>query len=239
MTNRILPCLGTVAVLSQLAFFAGCGGSNSGSTGSAGTTGSSTGVAGTTGAAGTTGSTGAAGTTGSTGAAGTTGSTGTAGTTGAGGSAPGQPTCASTVAKAGTCAATDQQLCYKTCGPADTGFKSETCNGGSYTEGSCTFPPGDYTCEALPTSIPAACPTTAPEAGSAQPACTVPTCTVCGGYNMNGTTPTQTTGYLDSTGAPKVGYCVCAGSTPATMHWSCASTTAWPCPATMSGVTGC
>jgi hypothetical protein len=230
-----------VAVLSQLVFFAGCGGSNTGSTGSAGTTGSSTGVAGTTGstgAAGTTGSTGVAGTTGSTGAAGTTGSTGTAGTNGTGGAAPGQPACASTVAKSGPCAATDQQLCYKTCGPADTGFKSETCNAGTYTEGSCTFPPGDYTCEALPTSIPAACPTTAPEAGSAQPACTVPACTVCGGYNNAGT-PTQTTGYLDSGANPKVGYCICAGSTPATMHWSCASTTAWPCPATMSGVTGC
>src|SRR5665213_303551 len=111
MTNRILPCLGTAALLSQLVFSAGCGGSNTGSTGSAGTTGSSTGVAGTTGA------TGAAGTTGSTGAAGTTGSTGTAGTTGTGGAAPGQPACASTVAKAGACAATDQQLCYKTCGP--------------------------------------------------------------------------------------------------------------------------
>jgi hypothetical protein len=247
MTNRILPCLGTVAVLSQLVFFAGCGGSNSGTPGTAGTTGS-------TGAAGTTGSTGAAGTTGSTGAAGTTGSgsagttgsgtAGTTGSTGTGGSPPGTPACgtaASTnmaIAKSGTCISTDTQLCYKTCGPANTGFKSETCSGnpGIYNEGDCTFPPGDYSMYAIPTAIPPTCPTTAPEAGSAQPACTVAPGIVCGGYSNNGT-PTQTTGYLDSTGAPKVGYCVCAGTT--TMHWSCASTTAWPCPATMSGVTGC
>jgi collagen type VII alpha len=254
MTNRIVARFGAVAVVSQLFLFMGCGSSNNpstttgagGTTGAAGTTGS-TGTAGTTGStgtAGTTGTTGTAGTTGSTGTAGTTGSTGTGGTTGAGGAAPGQPACGNTVssampiAKSGTCTSADTQLCYKTCGPASVGFKSETCSGnpGIYNEGDCTFPPGDYSSYAIPTSIPPECPTTAPEAGSAQPACTIASNIVCGGYSNAGT-PTQTTGYLDSTGAPKVGYCVCAGTT--TKHWSCASTTAWPCPAVMSGVTGC
>ena len=238
MTNRILPCVGTVAVVAQLFLFLGCGGSNTPSTGTAGTNGAAAGTTG-SGTAGTTGA--AAGTDGS-GTAGTTGS-GTAGTTGTGGAPPGTPACGNTaagvaIAKNGSCTAADTQLCYKTCGPASSGFKSETCSGdpGVYNEGDCTFPPGDYSAYAIPTSIPADCPTTAPEAGSAQPACTVAAGIVCGGYSNNGT-PTQTTGYLDSTGAAKVGYCVCAGAT--TMHWSCASTTAWPCPATMSGVTGC
>jgi len=247
MTNRIVARFGTVAVVSQLFIFMGCGSSNNpstttgagGTTGAAGTTGA--GTAGTTGAgtAGTSGA-GTAGTTGS----GTAGTTGSAGTTGAGGGAPGQPACGNTVstampiAKSGTCTSADTQLCYKTCGPANTGFKSQTCSGnpGIYNEGACAFPPGDYSSYAIPTTIPPECPTTAPEAGSAQPACTIASNIVCGGYSMNGT-PTQTTGYLDSTGAPKVGYCVCAGTT--TKHWSCASTTAWPCPAVMSGVTGC
>jgi hypothetical protein len=141
-----------------------------------------------------------------------------------------------TIKKGGACATTDTQLCYLTCGPSNTGYKSETCTSALYVEGDCTFPPGDYSAYALPTSIPATCPTTAPEAGSAQPACVVAAGVVCGGYNNAGV-PTQTTGYLDSGAAPHAGYCVCAGTT--TKHWSCASTSAWPCPAMMSGVTGC
>lgn len=238
MTNRILPCLGTVAVLSQLAFFAGCGGSNTGSTGAAGTTGSSTGVAGTTGStgvAGTTGSTGVAGTTGSTGAAGTTGSTGTAGTTGTSGTAPCGSTAAGTaIAKGVACTSTDTQLCTKTCGPEKAGTKTETCTAGAYVEGSvCSFPAvstvtanGTYMCYALPATAPTVCPTTAPMASTA---CTIPDCTVCGG-----TATGTTTGYLDSTGASKVGFCVCQAAA-ASPTWSCASATAWPCP----GNTGC
>jgi len=42
---------------------------------------------------------------------------------------------------------------------------------------------------------------------------------VCGG----------TTGYLDSTGAAKTSYCVCQASL-SNPTWSCASSTAWPCP---------
>ena len=116
------------------------------------------------------------------------------------------------------------------------GFKAETCTGGVYAEGPCEFPAdgpvagGDYSCFSNTTTDDAACPATAPQHG--QPCtltmcaipCTGTACAVCG----------VTTGYLDSSGAAKQGYCVCiAGS--AGNKWACASTTAWPCP----GNTGC
>jgi hypothetical protein len=234
MTNRIVPCVGAVAVVAQLFLFLGCGGSNTGTAGAAGTNGA---AAGTTGAAaGTTGS-GTAGTSGS-GTAGTTGSTGTAGTTGTGGASGGVPTCASTVVKGGTCAATDSQLCTKTCGPEKTGTKTETCTAGVYVEGSvCSFPAvapspstdGTYMCWAVPATANAACPTDPTMAPQASMPCTLTDCIVCGG-----TTTGQTTGYKDSGGAAKAGFCVCQ-SAAAAPTWSCASTTAWPCP----GYAGC
>lgn len=122
--------------------------------------------------------------------------------------------------KDGACAASDPQLCYNTCGPESKGVKSETCTNGKYAEQSgCTFPPADYACYKLPSVVSDTCPTSAPTAS--QP-CTVDKCVVCGG----------TTGYLDSSGNSKTGYCVCqhdADGNPT--KWSCASTTAWPCPA--------
>jgi len=53
--------------------------------------------------------------------------------------------------------------------------------------------------------------------------CTVATCTLC---NVSG-------GYLDSSGAAKSGYCVCPAPSATTgiSKWSCAISTAWPCPA--------
>jgi len=37
--------------------------------------------------------------------------------------------------------------------------------------------------------------------------------------------------YLDSSGAVKIGYCVCTQPNAAGVRtWSCASDTAWPCP---------
>jgi len=179
------------------------------------------------------------------GAAGTTGSGGSAGTSvdsgggGAGGVADASggkdggggsfsPLCSNvplTAAgevptKGGVCTPTDTQLCYKTCGPLSIGFKSETCTGGVYVEQSdCSFPPGDYACYKIPAAISATCPTTTPQAS--QP-CAVAECTLC---NVAGN-------YLDSTGAAKLGYCVCPpGPDSGTARkWSCASTTAWPCP---------
>ena len=123
--------------------------------------------------------------------------------------------------KGGTCTASDTQLCYKTCGPSSSGFKSETCTGGTYAEQSgCTFPSGtDYSCYKIPATIDAACPTAIPQASQA---CDVATCTPC---NMGGN-------YLDSSGASKAGYCICpAAGASGSRKWSCASTTAWPCPA--------
>lgn len=92
-------------------------------------------------------------------------------------------------------------------GPESKGFKSETCTASAYAEQSgCSFAAGDYSCYKIPAAADANCPPTAPQASSA---CTVAACVVCGG----------TTGYLDSSGASKTGYCVC----PASGKWSCAS----------------
>jgi hypothetical protein len=131
--------------------------------------------------------------------------------------------------KGGQCAATDPQLCYKTCGPKSVGFKSETCTAAAYAEGACVFDPSlDYTCFKIPATLPDATTcgltTTAPQAGQA---CTAAECTLC---SLNGS-------YLDSSANPKTGFCVCqaASGTPPTRTWSCASATAWPCP----GNTGC
>jgi len=131
--------------------------------------------------------------------------------------------------KAGACAAADPQVCYKTCGPASSGFKSETCTAGAYAEQSgCTFPDTlDAACYKLPAAQDASCPATAPMASTE---CTVAPCTLCNG----GGGPTGT--YLDSKGASKIGYCVCpAPGASGTSKWSCASTDAWPCP----GAKGC
>jgi hypothetical protein len=156
---------------------------------------------------------------------GTGGITGAAGSTG---SNPYTPSCndfttAAGVAptKNGICVETDPQLCYKTCGPQSIGFKSETCTAGVYVEQSgCNFLPGDYSCYKIPTAISSDCPAEVPQASTV---CTVATCTLC---NVNG-------GYLDSGGAAKTGYCVCPPPSPTTgvSKWSCASSTAWPCPA--------
>ena len=200
----------------------GAGGSDSTTTaGSTSTAGGATGATTTTGAGGAGGSTG-------TGGAGTGGSAGTA-TAGGDAGTLGTPLCSGLMtaamkvpAKGGACTDTDPQFCYATCGPSSSGFKTETCNATAktYTEASaCVFPPGkDYSCYKIPATDDAACPTTPPTASTA---CTVAACIVCG----------KTTGYLDSQGAMKTGYCVCpAPGASGTSKWTCASSTAWPCP---------
>lgn len=127
-------------------------------------------------------------------------------------------------AKAVACTAADPQVCYKTCGPQSTGFKSETCTAGAYAEQSgCAFPPElDATCFKLPATQDPSCPATPPQASMD---CTVAECTLCNGAGG----PTGT--YLDSKGASKAGYCVCpAAGASGSRKWSCASTDAWPCP---------
>jgi hypothetical protein len=175
--------------------------------------------------------TGAAGTTGGGGVTGVGGTTGVAGTTGGGGTAGdgpmGQPPCPSTVAKGGACADTDVQACVKPCGPESIGLKSEMCTtAGVYVEMSgCFFDPArDYSCYKLPNVANASCPAQPPQANSP---CMVDPCLVC---NSDGGTTGG--GYLDSSGAAKVGFCVCGA---ATSKWSCASDIAWPCP----GNAGC
>jgi hypothetical protein len=206
---------------------AGCSGSNdpaqTPSTG--GTTSTSTGGSATTATGGTGASTG--------GATGT--STGGAATTTTGGATTGgdmfTPLCsdpglvtAAGVAptKGGVCTTADAQLCYKTCGPQSVGFKSETCTSGAYVEQSgCSFKADlDASCYKIPTTIDPSCPTTAPKSGDL---CTVAPCTPCADASLT---------YLDSSGAPKTGYCVCPppNATTGMSKWSCASTTAWPCP---------
>jgi hypothetical protein len=219
MIKRIRPhvqsvrLLGAVALTAQVFFFAGCGGGNDPAvTGAAGTTGG----AGTTGVAGS----GAAGTTGAAGAAGTTGGAGTTG-------AFGEPACLSTVVKGGACTPTDQQFCYKSCGPEKTGVKSETCQtSGTYAEMSgCTFDRArDFSCYKIPTVAQTACPAGVTPKGSDP--CDVPHCTLC-----NSTQGLIGGSYLDSSGAPKVGWCTCQEPNSAgTRAWTCASDTAWPCP---------
>ncbi|HEY2407494.1 MAG TPA: hypothetical protein VGI10_15895 [Polyangiaceae bacterium] len=121
--------------------------------------------------------------------------------------------------KGGVCTTTDSQLCYKTCGPLSLGFKSETCSSGTYVEQKgCSFPSQDYSCYKIPPAIDATCPTTTPKAGDT---CDVATCVLCNVQDS----------YFDSSGSSKAGYCVCPqGGDSGARRWSCASSSAWPCP---------
>jgi hypothetical protein len=220
MTKRIRPfvqSLGAAALVAGVFMFQACGGGDNvgmtgNGTGTAGTTGSGTGTAGTTGDAGT---------------------SGTAGTTGAGGSATGgtaafgEPACLSTVVKGGACLPTDQQFCYKTCGPEKTGVKTETCTtAGTYAEMSgCSFEPSrDFSCYKIPTTAQTACPAGVTPQGTGT--CDVPHCTLCN--SLQGVVGGS---YLDSGGAPKVGWCTCQEPNgDGLRQWTCASDTAWPCP---------
>jgi len=208
---------------------AGCSSSNDPSTtGSGGSGGATTGTGGGTGGGTTGGSAGATSGGGGTGG-GTGGAGGAGGASGGGGGGSFTPLCSAvpvTAAgeaptKGGVCTASDTQLCYKTCGPLSIGFKSETCVGGLYVEQSgCSFPAEqDYACYKVPAAVSSTCPATVPQASQA---CTVAECTLC---NVGGM-------YLDSSGASKEGFCVCPpGGSSGSRKWSCASSTAWPCPA--------
>jgi hypothetical protein len=234
--------LGAVAFVAQVFLFQACGSNSpSNTTGSAGATGSggnnSSGVAGTVGSGGSS----VAGTMGTGGSVG--GTTGGGGTTGAGGSGTvgnacgmgfGLPACASTVSKGGTCAATDTQCCYKTCGPEKSGVKSEICQtSGTYSEMSaCAFDPTkDYSCYKLPAAADPECP-----AGmTPQASMDCGTVTMC--HACNSTQGMPGGGYLDSSGAAKTGFCVCqAPNSSGARLWSCATDNgSWPCP----GNSGC
>jgi hypothetical protein len=221
---RFIPISALTLIGASWLAMAGCSGSNDpvgpGAT-TGGTPSTTGGTSATTGGTSTT-------TTGGT-STGTTGGSSTSTTGGSTGSDMFTPLCASLTTaagvaptKGGACTAADPQLCYKTCGPQSLGFKSETCTSGAYVEQSgCSFKPDlDASCFKIPTTLDPACPATAPQAGME---CTVKTCTPCS--DPSGT-------YLDSSGAPKVGYCVCPepSATTGVSKWSCASLTSWPCP---------
>ena len=164
------------------------------------------------------------GTTTGTGGVGGVGGSGSAGTSGG---RFGEPVCPSTVVRSSSCLPTDIQFCYKACGVEAIGVKSETCtSSGTYVEMSgCLFDPArDYSCYKIPTTANAVC--AAGVAPQASQVCDVPYCTLCNSLQgMYGG------GYSDSTGAPKVGWCVCKQpDASGTRTWSCASDTAWPCP---------
>jgi len=216
ITMSKVAYVGTAVLLAQVLLNQGCGSNTSSSTESG------------------TGGTAVVPSTGGTTQPVTTGAGGsTTPTTGVGGSGGGStdftPLCANlTTAEAvaptknGICKDTDPQLCWKTCGPASTGFKSEACTAGVYVEQSgCSFPTDtDYSCYKIPATFAPSCPTTTPQASQV---CNLAQCVLC---NVGGN-------YLDSSGASKVGYCVCPAPSEVTgvSKWTCASSTAWPCPA--------
>ena len=145
------------------------------------------------------------------------------------------PKCAATgtgtdIAKGVACTATDTQLCDKNCGPGNTGYKTETCTGGVYAEGECTFPAScNFSCFQVPQADAAGCPATPPQHN--QP-CTLaicnlpcaagsPPCEMCG----------VAQGYLDTSGTGKTGYCICIPAAAGGGKFACATTpSAWPCP---------
>lgn len=166
---------------------------------------------------------------------------GAAGTSGTGGTAGGtvnppphpdfMPPCYQHTTTAGDeilkgvpCTSDDPQQCYRPCGPAQVGWKLEECRAGVYAEEDCRFPgDGDYSCYRLPED-PAdidsvVCGVTAPPAATDE--CSAPMCMAC---NYDGY-------YEDTGGDAKEGYCICREpDAMGVRRWTCASTTAWPCP---------
>lgn len=124
--------------------------------------------------------------------------------------------------KKGTpCTPEDPQLCYRPCGPDSVGWKTETCLAAVYAEGDCTFPPDeDYSCFAIPDEIDESlCNVVSPPKATDE--CDAPACTAC---NFGGQ-------YKDTGDNAKDGYCVCRDPDEnGSRSWTCASTTAWPCP---------
>jgi hypothetical protein len=125
------------------------------------------------------------------------------------------------ILKGTPCTSADVKVCYRSCGPNQVGWKTETCTAGVYAEGDCRFPvEGDYACYKIPETIDkGACAITAPPA--ATDPCEAPACMSC---NFDGF-------YEDTAGDAKEGYCICRDpDEEGVRRWTCASITAWPCP---------
>jgi len=155
------------------------------------------------------------------------GTTGSGGVSGSGGTAFGEPACPTAV-RGSACLPTDPQVCYRTCGPERTGVKANTCEAnGVYSESVfCAFDPSkDYSCYAIPVAANAACPQGVTLQASMP--CEVDHCVLCN--SLGGVVGGQ---FFDSSGAPKMGWCVCQVPNASGLRtWSCATDLNWPCPA--------
>jgi len=119
--------------------------------------------------------------------------------------------------------------CRKTCGPARSGYRDCACDAATqmWACTGCNFDPvNDYSCFKLPDPVPACPPDGTDPSGAQLPLaaspCTLAPCQPCG----SSTAP----GYRDSTGAPKVGFCICvpSGQPGQGGVYSCASVADWP-----------
>ena len=166
-----------------------------------------------------------------TGTGGTTGGTGTGGTTGGNPSdyTPLGAACPSGVKNKGACTVGTDADCFNTCGPNKTGIKNCTCSGGMWSCPTCGFDPAnDYSCYKLSNPLLACPPDDTDPSGMGLPqsgsTCTQDDCMPCGNASGNA--------YRDSSGSPKVGYCICVHSvstdgTPQAKY-SCASVNEYP-----------
>jgi hypothetical protein len=135
--------------------------------------------------------------------------TGSAGTTGRGGSGASLPMCDPEIKDNDFCTL-GTPACRKTCGVAALATKPCSCIAGQWNCGTCVYPSGDYSCYRLQGFTPQ-CPF-ATMSGVTR--CTS-LCSLCSGY-------------VDSAGAPKIGYCACAESDSGGNVYRCASTSEWP-----------
>ena len=123
----------------------------------------------------------------------------------------GLPMCAPDLKDKSACAP-GSDGCWKTCGVNNRATKPCSCVAGLWNCGDCVYPPGDYSCYDLSGSaFVAPCP---PETHSGMVSCAV-LCSLCSGY-------------VDSTGAPKIGYCACDTGPDGSRTYQCASSSEWP-----------
>src|SRR5262249_2011778 len=117
-----------------------------------------------------------------------------------------------------------QPACFNTCGPLKSGFRNCVCDAGMWSCATCAYlPDRDYSCFHLPATA-AACPAD-------------PTDPTGAGLPQSGGQgalpagspwgPPTTPAYRDSSGLPKIGYCVCSAA-DGTGTLSCATATEWP-----------
>lgn len=158
------------------------------------------------------------------GGAGPSGGSGAGGESGTGGGFVFHEPC---TASEPTLVCTDGPPCTALCPPLRSGFRNCGCMDGQMTCGPCFYVRdplvANYTCFHIPADLSACAPepTRPDELPRAGGECTLAGCLVCG----SATVPA----YIDSSGTPKIGYCVC-GRDGATEpgHYSCNTVADWP-----------